>query len=165
MKGIRLGVAVGAAALMMLAVSATSASADTVQLSSSCKVTSTLQGDSCTTRLACPDTVQTSTGLQSVAGCVATGEVLAAGELTGLLRATVVARPRYGGISSGPRVRASCSGRTNNCRARSDAQTIGNGGPTGRSDVERARCSTKKSLGVIFVHTRCIVSINAVTTP
>ena len=33
------------------------------------------------------------------------------------------------------------------------------------SDVERARCSTKKSLGVIFVHTRCIVSINAVTAP
>jgi hypothetical protein len=164
-KGIHIGATVCAVALTMLAVSAASASADTVQLDRTCQVTTNLQGGRCSVRLACPDKVTTNAGRQPVLGCVASGEVRAAGELTGLLHGRVLAQPKFGGVTKGPRVKASCAGNVSNCRARTDGQNIGNGGPTGASDVERAVCSTKRSIGVIMVTTACHVYINAVTAP
>jgi hypothetical protein len=166
MKGIRFGVAVSAVAVAsVFAISVASASGDTVQLSKSCTVDTTLMGGTCAVHQRCPDKVTTSAGVQPVLGCVASGEVFASGELTGLLRASVKAQPLYGGVSPGPRVKAGCKGNLSNCTARTDGQNIGNGGPSGDSDVERAHCNTHRSLGVLFLHTRCTVFVNAVTAP
>jgi hypothetical protein len=45
------------------------------------------------------------------------------------------------------------------------SQNIGNGGPTGASDVERAHCTSNRSIGVLFLKTRCTVYVNALTAP
>jgi hypothetical protein len=166
MKRIRFGVAASAVAVVVvaLAASAASASADTVQLSQSCKVTTTLQGGSCAVRQKCPDQVTTTSGVEAVTGCVASGEVRVSGELTGLLRGGVVAQPRFGGVSNGPRAKSGCRGALTDCHARTDGQNIGNGG-SDPSDIERAHCTSMRSLGVLFLDTRCTVFVNAVTAP